>query len=52
MEKGLGTNGGGGVVKPKSMPYDPPKASKPMDKPRIHDLKIQDHGCCGTQGKH
>ena len=50
-EKGLGTNAGGGVVKPKPMDrYSPPKATS--GKKADTSPKATSHGCCGTQGKH
>jgi hypothetical protein len=50
-EKGLGTNAGGGVTKPKPMPYNPPKTTsgKAVD---TSLGKGTNHGPCGTQGKH
>lgn len=47
---GLNVNGGGGVTKPKSMPYDPPKnGSSRVD---TDPGKGTNHGMCGTQGRH
>ena len=43
MADRLNTNGGGGVVKPKPLPYVEPKGPK-------KDGKMTNYGKCGTQG--
>jgi hypothetical protein len=48
---GLNVNGGGGVTKPKPLPYDPPKTTSGG---RVDNDpgKGTNHGTAGTQGRH
>lgn len=42
----------GGKPKPQDLPYSPPQGPKSISDPKTPGLHGNNHGNCGTQGRH